>query len=332
MKNEKSLPKYHYSPDVKERESMDNGFSKGWGFHFPSNESYWLDCHTHYGRKFTPAAYLETYRMLEEWFSRMDAFRLGGIIAIITDPEMFPVCREVSSHNPYFNWIYWMPYDKPDPELMQKAMEYGARGLKLHNNIILSGAAKPDIWLNKEWAKVFHIVEKAELPVLWHMTQRMSASPYHGGNVSKPFPNSNQEVLSKTLEVVRRYPGIPFIGAHQIYLGLEKLEELFKKYRNLYIDSSIGFFLRWADTLSNSDRNILRNFFIKHSDRILFGTDSGFTGKIDEYLVQSFLCHPRFILHLNLPDAELQNTAHANAERLFRIEPLSPVRRGNSRP
>jgi len=323
---------YPYSPDVRERDTMDNGFSKGWGFHFPTSESYWLDCHTHFGRAFTPKAYAETHNMLEELFSRLDAFRLGGIIAIIKDVNMFPVCMDVAAHSPHFNWIYWMHYENPDREIMEKAIEDGARGLKLHNNVILNGAAKPDIWLSDKWDKVFKELEKARLPVLWHMTQRISASPYHGGNFSKPFANSNQEMLSNTLEVVRRYPGIPFIGAHQIYLGIERLAELFEKHENLYIDTSIGFFLRWADSLCDSDRNILRSFFIKYSGRILFGTDLGLGGRVDDYLMQCFLCHARFMLNLRMPDKELQMVAHGNAEKLFRIEPISPRRRGNSRP
>ena len=36
-----------YSPYVKEREILDNFFSKGWGFHFPPSEEYVIDCHAH---------------------------------------------------------------------------------------------------------------------------------------------------------------------------------------------------------------------------------------------------------------------------------------------
>ncbi|MCK9266434.1 amidohydrolase [bacterium] len=333
MVKNKKVGKYNYSPDVKTRDKIDKGFSKGWGFHFPSNEDYWLDCHTHYGRQFTPKAYYETYETFEKFFANLDAFRLDSIITIINNPEMIPVCKAIASHSPNFNWLYWMHYEKPDHKIMEEAIKQGAKGLKLHNNAILVNKdAKPDVWLSKKWDKVFKVVEKAKLPVLWHITQRMSVSPYHGGNEFKTLANSNQSVLAATLEVVKKYPKIPFIGAHQIYLGLEQLEKLFKKYKNLYIDTSVGFFLRWADTLNEPDKEVYRDFFTKYSDRILFGSDCTFVGKIDEYLTQSFLAHARFILNLNLTDDVLQKVAHKNAEKLFKIEPLTWKRRGNTRP
>jgi hypothetical protein len=85
--------------------------------------------------------------------------------------------------------------------------------------------------------------------------------------------------------------------------------------------------------LYEEDRIILWDFFKKYRDRIVFGTDSGVApDKIDEYLIQGFLCHARFISQLRLPFDVLQEVAYKNAERLFGIKPVSSSRRGNVRP
>jgi len=64
---------------------------------------------------------------------------------------------------------------------MQDAIDNGVVGLKLHNAGIMKGEAGPEIWLSEEWSKVFELVERSGIPILWHVTQRVSYSPYHGG-------------------------------------------------------------------------------------------------------------------------------------------------------
>jgi hypothetical protein len=34
-----------HSPDVLERDTVDNGFSTGWGMHFQPKEDFWVDAH-----------------------------------------------------------------------------------------------------------------------------------------------------------------------------------------------------------------------------------------------------------------------------------------------
>lgn len=327
-----------HSPDVAERETLDNGFSRGWGFHFQPSEEYWLDCHCHMG---TETTYQRIYRLMEQWFAELDAFRLGKVAAIVKAPEALAVYRDIAAQDKRFGWIYWMPYDKPDAELMQRALDHSAMGLKLHNSPLMSGNSDPRVWLDQAWQKVFETLEHKKSSVIWHVTQRVSVSPYHGGGANsywsagsaKGNHTSNEELLQIFLEVVRRYPQIAFIGAHQLHIGLARLEKLLAEYPNLYIDTSCGFLVRWSDTLYENDRAILRRFFLRHADRILFGTDAQLAADItDPYRVQAFLCHTRFINQLRLPNEVLQKVAHENAERIFRWAPVKPARRGNSRP
>jgi predicted TIM-barrel fold metal-dependent hydrolase len=101
----------------------------------------------------------------------------------------------------------------------------------------------------------------------------------------------------------------------------------------VYIDTSIGCFVRWGDEMYPEDRKKLRDFFIKYADRILFGTDIGMgKGYNLETEHLSLMGHIRFVRQLRLPYDELQKVSHENAEKLFRIEKSSDVRTGNIRP
>ncbi len=324
-------------PDIAERETLDNGFSKGWGFHFQPNEDYWLDCHNHME---SLTAHAEIYRVLADWFAQLDAFRLGRVIVITGKKEAFSVFRDMAAQDSRFGWLYRMPHDQPDAALAQQAFEHGALGLKLHNSLLMQGQASHEIWLQPPWDEVFTAVSRAGKALLWHITQRVSVSPYHGGG-ENPYwsearnglTTSNEQLLQTALQVARRHPGLTLIGAHQMHIGLERLESVFREHPNVVADTSCAGFLRWCDELYPEDRAVLRPFFLQHADRILFGTDSSLAlGRADAYQVQTFLCHARFVHQLRLPDAVLQQVAHGNAERIFGLPPMRPARRYNSRP
>lgn len=327
-----------HSPDVYERECLDDGFSRGLGFFFQPSEEYWFDAHTHLrGVKSEE----ELVGFLDEWFGRLDAFRLGRFLAIVDDPDMFSVCGHVSAKDPRLTWIPWLKPDDPNIDVLRRSFDQGATGLKLHNAVVMRGQHPHDVWLSDEWAEVFALMEEVGKPVLWHVTQRMSASPYHGGGLHAYWEEgwkngvtfSNEDLLEVMLEVMRRHPRLIVQGAHQLHIGFERLAKLFDEYENLYIDTSCAWFVRWADVLYDRDRDVLRAFTLKYSDRILFGSDAPLVpGTIDEYLVQGFLCHARCINQLQLPDETLQKVAHRNGERLYGLEPLSAARRGNYRP
>ena len=339
MENESNEEKrYPHSPYIKERKKLDNGFSKDWGFHFQPSEDYWLDCHSHLDNGET---YLEINKLLNQWFLKLDGFRLGKVLLITNNVNLFKVYKKIIEKDERFSWIFWMPFDKPDCELLQTAINHGAVGLKLHNGSIIKSMGEPKVWLTDKWKKIFRLAEKNKLPILWHVTQRVSFSPYHGGKAhsywkegkQKSIEFTNEDLLQVFLEVLELHPNLKFIGAHQLHIGLERLSTLLDKYDNLYIDTSCGFYVRWADVLYEKDRKILWEFFIKYKDRILFGTDSSLAPNvIDEYLVQGFLCHARFILQLRLPYNILQMISHQNSEHVFGITPVQTSTRGNVRP
>ena len=82
-------------------------------------------------------------------------------------------------------------------------------------------------------------------------------------------------------------------------------------------------YLRWADDFIEEDRLYLRDFIEKWSERILFGIDADIRPcSMDEYAIQGFLCHARFMLKLGLSDKALQDlswrTSNSSQRSVFR--------------
>jgi predicted TIM-barrel fold metal-dependent hydrolase len=344
--NDESL--YPHSPDVMERETADGGFSCGWGMHFTPVEKCIIDMHGH--------IQFNSFDNATSYFGRhMDLVRPLKITHCVActpimtqpryldEPQGFSVpCRSgFDELKPYFDLSHsvanltlmlFLHYANPDVGLLRQSITAGACAVKLHNAPIIVNAADPEIWLSDEWEVVFAEIEKQELPVLWHVTQRLTDSPYTGGGRNTYWKDgwkkgvifTNENLLQIFLKAVERHPGIPFISAHQLHVGWERMASMFSKYPNLYTDTSIGCVVNEGDRMHEDDIRFIRDIFIQHSDRILFGTDyfiaeAGAANPIgtDEEKVAIIRSHIRFIKQLRLPDEALQKIFHGNAERLL---------------
>lgn len=335
MQNDAQQP---HSPDVALRDTQDSGFSKDWGLHFRPSEAYWIDVHNHLSGVYTRKAADE---LLDAWYRQLDAYRLGQSIMLIEGAGHFDLWAALAREDPRFAWMYWPAIDAPSLADVERAARHGAVGLKMHNARIMAGDMPPDIYETAAWQRVFAFAEEASLPLLWHVTQRHSVSPYHGGGENAFWSQgwergvriTNEDLLQGMLRLMARYPKLRVVGAHQLHVGPERLSALLDAHENLYIDSSCGFFLRWADDFIEEDRLRLKAFVQRYAHRILYGTDSGLApGRVDPYLVQGSLCHARFFLRLGLEDAALQRVAWQNAKALFGLPSVSGARRGNFRP
>ena len=75
--------------------------------------------------------------------------------------------------------------------------------------------------------------------------------------------------------VLDRHPGLNVTFAHFFFLSdhLDRLEEIFRTYKNVGIDITPG-----CEMYESFDRNPqqCRDFFIRHADRIMYGTDCAF--------------------------------------------------------
>ncbi|MFC1717441.1 amidohydrolase family protein [Candidatus Poribacteria bacterium] len=332
---------YPHSPDVLERETADDGFSSGWGLHFQTSERYWIDCHVHARRG------PDFQERVNDWFEWSRAWRQAQFIAIDGRPDSsgngfsYEELAEIVKEDDRLAFLYYPGIDTPDVEPLEHALELGARGLKLWSPTFVLEGRPADEFEHPKWEGVFKIVNDRRLPILWHVTQRITDSPYTGGGRNaywgegwkKGVTYTNEDLLQSFLRVAKAHPDGHFIGAHQLHVGWDRLEEIFAEHPNVYIDTSIGCFVRWGDTMYPEDQEKLREFFIKYADRILFGTDIGMgEGYNLETEHLSLMGHIRFVRQLRLPYDELQKVSHQNSEKLFRLEPSSDVRMGNIRP
>lgn len=325
-----------YAPDVAERETADDGFSAGWGAHFQPAEAYWVDCHTHMREENAG----EMLDLVDSWGDRLDAWRLRRSVALDGSPANADAFAAAADDD-RFAWLVWLDPDDPDLAGFERCLEAGVRGLKLHNRPVIQNALDPSVWYSEEWHRLFERLGEAERPALWHVTQRLTEAPYTGGGRNSYWEMgwengaefTNEDLLQSFLSVVEAHPDTAFVGAHQLHLGFDRLDDLLTAYPNLHIDTSIGCFVRWGDRMYPEDRDRAREFFIKWADRILFGTDCVLSGdQPGEHTYQQFLGHVRYIRQLRLPDDVLQRVSHGNAERLFGLPPADPEMKGTLRP
>lgn len=326
-----------HASDVEERETTDDGFSRGWGAHFQPSEDYWVDCHMHL-REEDVETMLD---LLESWGDRLEAWRFRRAVALDGSPSTADAFEAAADADDRLQWLVWLDPDEPDLEGLERCLEAGATGLKLHNRPVIQNAIDPSVWHSAEWNRLFDRLGEAGLPVLWHVTQRLTEAPYTGGGQNSYWETgwengcefTNEDLLQSFLTVVEQHPETDFVGAHQLHLGFDRLGELLAAHPNLYIDTSIGCFVRWGDRMYEEDRDRAREFFCEWDDRILFGTDCILrTELLNETLYQQFLGHVRYIRQLRLPETVLQKVSHRNAERVFGLPSADPSMKGTLRP
>ena len=146
-----------------------------------------------------------------------------------------------------------------------------------------------------------------------------------------PFPPFNS-LIEAFANLVRRHPATTFIGAHVgCYAeNLAWVSALLEACPNFYVDISARIAELGRQPYS------ARRFFLRHADRILFGTDAGpdiatyglyarFLESEDEYFCYSPSGTPdqgRWMIYgLNLPRAVLDRVYYQNAAHLFGILP-----------
>jgi hypothetical protein len=170
-----------HSPYLIQRDTIDGGFSRGWMPHFLPSEEYWVDMHTHLSG-ITGAGQLQ--QLIDDWFARLDAYRLGKVVAITEQDELFNLFGQMVANEPRFAWMYWPDIDQPSFSLVREAMNHGACALKIHNVKIIEGKTPRKIWESEAWQQIFAFAETNGVPILWHVTQRHGYSPYHGGGLN----------------------------------------------------------------------------------------------------------------------------------------------------
>jgi predicted TIM-barrel fold metal-dependent hydrolase len=248
------------------------------------------------------------------------------------------------------NWSAWAELGPRFPEVAAERLRvqagWGAQGLKVWKLFGLSvkdhtgqRVAVDDARLDPIWQKAASL----KMPVLIHVAdpvaffdpldrfnerwEELQAHPDWQFS-SPPFPSFDQ-IMQELAELVRRHPQTTFIAAHVgcYSENLAWVSSLLDECPNLYVDI--------AARISELGRQpfTARRFFLKHPDRILFGTDIGprldyyrtyyrFLETDDEYFDytpdQEVPAQGRWCIYgLHLPDDVLQQVYSKNAEGIL---------------
>ncbi|MFP4380695.1 MAG: amidohydrolase family protein [Candidatus Sumerlaeia bacterium] len=209
--------------------------------------------------------------------------------------------RELARRFPdRFAWCATFPPPRPEDEKdrqayarkaiadLESAFDQGALACKFHKNIGM-GIQKADgsfLMIDDPiLTPIFDYLERRDFPAIMHIGEPIAAwmpitpgfphsdyfarrRDYHWhGQKDKP---SHAQILAARDRVIERYPRLKVIGAH---LGshehdVDEVAARLEKYPNYAVDTSARLIdLMWQD------QDKVRDFFLKYSDRILFGVD-----------------------------------------------------------
>ena len=175
---------------------------------------------------------------------------------------------------------------------LEKAARMGVQGVKVWKDLGMYVRDADDELLKADdrrldpfWAKCGEL----GLPVLIHTADereywyRLTYNSIHFGlrtdkdqHYNNPRIPSWEELIRQRDAVLKKHPKTNFIGAH---LGsqahdLTQLEETLAKYSNFYVDTAAR-----HRVFGRLNPPAVRAFFVKHQDRILFGTDGAILQK-----------------------------------------------------
>jgi predicted TIM-barrel fold metal-dependent hydrolase len=171
-------------------------------------------------------------------------------------------------------------------ETLHKHVKEGAKGLKILKELGLHHHDSSGKLINCDDTRLFPIWEEAgrlQIPVLIHQAdpagffEPVTPENEHYESLMK-YPSWNFadakyprkiELLKRRDELVRQHPGTTFILPHfgNYAENIQYVSELLTENPNVYIDFSAR-----LDELGRQPYSS-REFFIKHQDRIIFGTD-----------------------------------------------------------
>ena len=150
----------------------------------------------------------------------------------------------------------YAPDDVNGPKKIEEYAKKGISGLKFYNGVLLAFSNLTDFDpINS--TRMYAAYQKARelhLPVTIHVEALL------------------KDQFEQFEQVLTDFPDVIFICPHMctVESDLEVLESMLKRHSNLYVDSG-----PWhrIGTFAIEEPEKFRTFFIRHSDRIMFGTD-----------------------------------------------------------
>lgn len=172
-------------------------------------------------------------------------------------------------------------------------LKAGASGIKIWKNIGMVLKDKNNRYVmidDPAFAPVLEYLEKNKIPVMGHFGEPKDCwlpvnemidpgavtyfreHPQYYMYLHPEAPSYLAQINSRD-SVLRRYPGIDFIGAHMASLewSFDELAKRLDEFPNLKVDMAAR--MNPIQYQSRFDREKVRNFMIRYQDRILYGTD-----------------------------------------------------------
>jgi len=252
------------------------------------------------------------YRWFEEdggsFFSSVDAYREARNFCTININALPGFTRDVSNnmmaalyklrHPQVYAHGGLMYPSYPVPERMPEGLDFltqyrelmavGFDGIKMLET-------KPDFHRtlarpanDPVYEDFFAAIERAGTHMVWHVADpetfwdEMKILPEHrarGWFYGDGTYAAKEEIYRQVFDVLDRHPGLKITFAHFFFLAFdpERLERVFLKYPGVNVDLTPGTEMYQA---FGQRYEYYRDFFIRHADRIQFGTDASDQGDL----------------------------------------------------
>ncbi|MEL7608008.1 MAG: amidohydrolase family protein [Bacillota bacterium] len=318
-----------------------------------------IDAHAHMGILLVGKNYEEMYDTGEF----MEYMRQSGVYKVINadgvyDDEFTRMLNKTKGFEDEIYHLVWIDHENIDDPGFAKTTrkrlieekKLGAKGIKIWKMITLRDrdkSGKPIRTDDDRMQVVYETAAELDMPLLMHIADPVAFfRPIDNRNerieelghypdwsfYGKQFPSFN-ELMDMQDNMIEKNPHTKFIMAHcgSYAENLAHVSERLERYKNMYVDIAARIAELGRQPYS------ARKFFIRHSDRILFGSDSTpnylgvhkimyrFLETYDEYFPywrpSEMPMQGRWHVYgIGLPDEALKNIYYKNAAKLFNLE------------
>jgi predicted TIM-barrel fold metal-dependent hydrolase len=195
-----------------------------------------------------------------------------------------------------------------NPDWQEKTLAYidesfkkGAIGMKVWKNIGMVEKDKDGKFImidNPKFDTIFNYLERKGIPVCGHLgeprncwlpLEQMTVSsdssyfernPHYHMFLHPEYPSYEDQINARD-NLLTKHPDLKFIGCHlgSLEWNVDSLARRLDKYPNMAVDMSAR--ICHLQYQSAQDRGRVRDFCIKYQDRLLYGTDVGYSGSSD---------------------------------------------------
>ncbi|HEX4794656.1 MAG TPA: amidohydrolase family protein [Humisphaera sp.] len=208
-----------------------------------------------------------------DWFEAADHYGIDCFVTMTPLEEAMGIQREYPGRVQFIVVPRWQDTSPNfvDEWLLRLESFYnmGSRIVKFHaapGTMVMRGV-KLD---SPKYKPLFREIVARKMAVMTHVGD--PDTWYNGRYTDTAKYGTRDEHYRMWADVMSEYPDVPWVGAH---LGgnpenLPRLQGFLDRFPRLMLDCSAT---RWMQRAISAQRDAARDFFIRNSDRILFGTD-----------------------------------------------------------